>query len=396
MKLLYISVLISKTVLKEVQQKSPSYSGQAVQKFNRLLAEGLSKNGHQVKAFSTFYLPSKGLFWSHPDDKEKGVSYFYLSSPNFGLLRHVWILLASFFYILFWGMYNKKEKALICDVLNISSCMGAVTAARLIGLRRVGVVTDMPGLMVDRSQKTISKTHSVFNARMNKSFLGSFTHYVFLTEQMNEAINVKHRPYIVMEGLVDSDMVLPANLCKGSKRIVLYAGGLHERYGLKMLVEGFLKSNLNNTELWLFGSGPFVKELQVYSQQDSRIVYKGICPNDEVVEAEMKATLLVNPRPTHEEFTKYSFPSKNLEYMVSGTPVLTTILPGMPEEYYSYVYLFDSGETAEGYAQVLRLVLSNTDEELILKGREAMAWVIANKNNVKQTARIISLIGHIS
>lgn len=42
--------------------------------------------------------------------------------------------------------------------------------------------------------------------------------------------------------------------------------------------------------------------------------------------------------------------------MVSGTPVLTTPLPGMPEEYDQYVYLFDD-ESTEGMHQTLKLLL---------------------------------------
>ena len=34
--------------------------------------------------------------------------------------------------------------------------------------------------------------------------------------------------------------------------------------------------------------------------------------NDRVVEEQLRATLLVNPRPTAAAFTKYSFPSKNM------------------------------------------------------------------------------------
>ena len=34
--------------------------------------------------------------------------------------------------------------------------------------------------------------------------------------------------------------------------------------------------------------------------------------NDRVVEEQLRATLLVNPRPTAEAFTKYSFPSRNM------------------------------------------------------------------------------------
>ena len=266
----------------------------------------------------------------------------------------------------------------MADVLNISSCIGAVAASRLVGLRCVGVMTDMPGLMVHNGNSTQDKKKTwkeSFITRMNKSFLSKFSHYVFLTEQMN-VVNTHNRPYIVMEGLVVADMQLPELKEKSEKRIALYAGALHERYGLKMLVEGFMKTNFPDTELWIYGAGPFADELPEYNKKDSRIIYKGIKPNNEVVEAELKATILVNPRPTHEEFTKYSFPSKNMEYMVSGTPVLTTKLPGMPMEYYPFVFLFDCGESIEGFAQIFNKVLSCSDEILKTKGKNAREWVL--------------------
>ena len=159
-----------------------------------------------------------------------------------------------------------------------------------------------------------------------------------------------------------------------------------------MLVESFIAVDIDNSELWLYGNGPFVDELQSYIQCDPRIRYFGVRPNQEVFEAELRATLLVNPRPTHEEFTQYSFPSKNMEYMVSGTPVLTTALPGMPKDYYPYVYIFDQGETIEGYVMVLRKILSLPDVELRKKGLMARQWVLDNKNHIGQTERIIQLV----
>lgn len=394
MQILYLSGVASKAALDDARQRDSQFSGYASQKFNRLVAEGLVRNGHTVIALSSFYLPHVGRGYCRRKEKEGGVQYNYIPSPNNHPLRHVWLIVYCFCKVLFWGMLNKKEKVLIANVLNISACMGALAAARLIGLRRIGVMTDMPGLMVGRGKTNAPTTtlqRTSFNARVNKSFLRHFTHYVFLTEQMNEAVNINHRPYIVMEGLVDIDMKVDANNAKNDKRIVIYAGGLHERYGLRMLVEGFMKADVANTELWLYGSGPFADELPNYHHRDSRIVYKGIKPNEEVVADELSATLLVNPRPTHEEFTKYSFPSKNMEYMVSGTPLLTTKLPGMPAEYYPYVYLFDK-ETTEGYAEAIRNVLMLPLDELQSKGLVARRWVLTNKNNVNQTARIITLL----
>ena len=54
---------------------------------------------------------------------------------------------------------------------------------------------------------------------------------------------------------------------------------------------------------------------------------------------QQQATLLVNPRKGHEEYTKYSFPSKTMEYMASGTPTIMYKLPGLPIEYEEYLVL---------------------------------------------------------
>ena len=206
-------------------------------------------------------------------------------------------------------------------------------------------------------------------------------------------VNTRNRSYIVMEGMSDTKMANNHKaLNQGAERIVLYAGGLHERYGLKRLTEAFMMLKDNCLRLVIFGSGPFVDDLQnKYCNEDPRIRYMGVASNTEVIEWELKATVLVNPRPTEEEFTKYSFPSKNIEYMASGTPLLTTMLPGMPKEYYPFVFLIKD-ETVGGYAEALREVLVHSDEELYALGAKAKSFVLNNKNNVEQAKRVIQLV----
>lgn len=393
MNLLYLSVLASATAIDDAQTRNPGFCSFAVHKFNRLVCEGFVSNGHQVIALSTFYQPNVGIGYYRKKESSKGVQYRYIPSLNFRPFRIIWITFYCFCFVFIWGLFGRKNKAVICDVLNVSACLGALTAAKIIGLRCVGIMTDMPGLSVGANNAIKAKDGVPIYAKLNMSYLGKFSHYVFLTEQMNEAVNVNYRPYIIMEGLVDSDAQVPEMSQKYDKTIVLYAGGLHERYGLKLLVDSFIKAEVDNTELWLYGKGPFSEYLLKNYQHNENVVYKGIVSNDDVMTAEQKASLLVNPRPTGEEFTKYSFPSKNMEYMVSGTPVLTTPLPGMPDEYYQHVFLFDQGESVDGYTKVLREVLTMSPEELYSKGEEARNWVLEFKNNVTQTQRIIDLIG---
>ena len=178
---------------------------------------------------------------------------------------------------------------------------------------------------------------------------------------------------------------------KTSPRICFYAGGVSKQYGLGNLVEGFRNADIPNTQLHIYGPGDYVKELQKIAEEDSRVFYGGMLLNKEIVEKEQEATLLVNPRPTGEEYVKYSFPSKTMEYMASGTPVLTTVLPGMPKEYYPYLFLLED-ETAEGIAQALTELLTKSEEELFEKGRQARAFVLDQRNNLVQAQKIIQML----
>ena len=77
--------------------------------------------------------------------------------------------------------------------------------------------------------------------------------------------------------------------------------------------------------------------------------------------------------------------------MASGTPLLTTKLPGMPKEYYPYVYLFEK-ETIDGYARILKEVLSIETEMLEDRGEKGKKFVMQNKNNVYQAKRVLEFI----
>ena len=152
-----------------------------------------------------------------------------------------------------------------------------------------------------------------------------------------------------------------------------------------------MQADLPNAMLEIYGPGDYVKELQQIAEIHDNVFYGGMLLNTEIVDKEQEAALLVNPRPTHEEFVKYSFPSKTMEYMASGTPVLTTKLPGMPKEYYPYVDFIEE-ESAAGIAAALKAVLTRSDEELFQKGQQARAFVLEGRNNVVQAKKLLDML----
>ena len=363
---------------------------QQAQKYNQLLMEGLVSNGVRVDAISSRPINravDKRMLFKGEKDAECGINYNYVGFINYSFLRKLTVFVNTFFKTLFFK--TEKDCAVVCDALNIAASFGALFAAKLRGKKTVGIVTDVPCHRPNNTKIPVSE-------KINLWLMKRFDSYLLLTEQMNDIVNPKRRPYVVLEGHADISMKEVDNRLeeKYPKKVCFYAGTLRKIYGIESLVRGFLAADVPNTELHIYGDGDFRPELEKLAKENENVKYLGIAPNSEIVKAELKATLLVNPRPTNEDYTKYSFPSKNMEYMASGTPVLTTKLPGMPKEYDEYVYLLEE-ENTNGVCKALGEILTKTPEELHQKGLEAKAFTLREKNNVKQAEKLLLLLESI-
>jgi glycosyltransferase involved in cell wall biosynthesis len=244
----------------------------------------------------------------------------------------------------------------------------------------VAIVTDLPVLMYVLKDK-ISFIDNL-EYRIKNFLLGKADSYVVLTEAINNEINKKEKPFVVIEGF--ADILTPSNKNnfeeKISCKIIHYSGGLYEKFGVKALIDAFMLIDRDDIRLHLFGVGDLEKYIESCIQKDSRIEFFGYKENRVVLEDQLNSVVLVNPRFSHEEYTKYSFPSKTIEYMVSGVPLLTTKLPGIPLEYLNFVYLFEE-ENVEDYKNSLLRVINKPRNELVNFGMKARDFVLKNKNN---------------
>ena len=139
-------------------------------------------------------------------------------------------------------------------------------------------------------------------------------------------VDVGDRPYLVMEGMC-GDVADEPPVSKPQPFSMLYTGRLNRRYGIELLLQAMKELPDLDIELWLCGSGEMEEEIRTYAAQDSRIRFFGFLPHEEAVQLQKQATVLVNPRTNQGEYTKYSFPSKTMEYtnsIVGGTNVQCT------------------------------------------------------------------------
>jgi glycosyltransferase involved in cell wall biosynthesis len=198
-------------------------------------------------------------------------------------------------------------------------------------------------------------------------------------------------PALVVEGLVDPGSPYPPStrVAAHSRRVV-FAGGLHEEYGVARLVEAF-RALPEDVELQLFGRGPLGAWLEEQARQDPRIQPPRLVSLEELPEVYGGAGVLVQPRQVDQDFVRYSFPSKLIEYLASGTPTVSTRLPSIPADYEPYIVWSDSAEPADLAAAITR-VLEWTEVERTEFGRRAAGFIRESRGAAAQGRRIVDFL----
>lgn len=253
------------------------------------------------------------------------------------------------------------------------------------------VIPDLPEYM-----NLSKKNNFVFNIlkKRNKKSLyraiQGIDSFVILSKHMAAPLNIENKAHVVIEGIAPQITEIQKEETGGKKiKNIVYTGTLGIKYGIKDLVDAFHKLPNEDIRLLICGNGDAKPYIHDMSQIDQRIQYLGVLPQHEAHLLQQKAHILVNPRNSVEEYTKYSFPSKTMEYMLSGRPVLMYPLMGMPEEYAEHVVFIKNEEN--GLYNALKTLLETDDDTLTELGTKAKNFVAEQKSAKAQTKKILDM-----
>ena len=283
---------------------------------------------------------------------------------------------------------NGEEKVLLTYALATPFCQLAdYVKKHYKNIKVCTIAPDLPDFMDTAQKKNLRFCAKKVEIQLLKRATKSVDGFIFLADAMKEwfANPVK---YTVVEGVV-SVTNEPSVSADNRRKCVLYAGGIKKEYGVVDLVEAFIKADNADWILEIYGGGDAEDEIKQLANGHENVVLKGFTPNSEVVEAQKTASILVNPRK-NQVFTKYSFPSKVLEYMASGTPMLAYKIDGIPEEYDPYYYHIEDKE--EGFVESLKKVMSLSSDERCEMGERARRFVSEFKNPKHQAQKMIDFI----
>lgn len=384
----------------EILKDSLSGVQNAANKLQWAIVDGLNNNEKtQTSILNSLFIgsyPSKykkaiiPSFSFQVEGKERGMNVGFLNLPGIKYLSK------------YHGLKKKLDQWVKSDadgekvVIAYAMTSPVVELLRYIknkypSVKCILCVPDLPEYMDVTNKSLLYSTVKKWHISHLRKNIKEIDGYVFLTNHMKEWFDWEIC-YTVVEGIYKA----PQNSSETQitkEKVILYAGGLNEQYGVLELVDAFLKTKEKDWKLELVGDGPLLPTLKQMAVDHPDLVIRGLLPNSEVLRRQKQASILANPRRGEQAFTKYSFPSKTIEYMASGTPMVGYRLPGIPDEYFGYIYEVSPDD--HGLEDCLKKVMLLSEQERNEFGLSAKHFIQTEKNAAKQCAKIMKLIESI-
>jgi len=386
---------VGSAVSLEICEQSPACSV-AGNKFQRNLIRSLTANECSVHVISVrpvamFPKSHVLLAGSSVCALYNGISANLVPFVNLPVVKQISIAIVIFWSLSIWLWANRFQSRVVL-VYNLFApfSLPVLAATWLMGGKPVAVVADMPhGGYTFRGWQGILERLDFY---IQTHGIARFAGVVSLTAQVPLDF-APHLPALTLEGGVDvteaeCDDTGTQSEHTSEERTCLFSGALNEVNGIDLLLQSFSHISDPNFQLWIFGRGSLESLVRAAAAKDPRIIYRGAVPNSDVRHFQRRATVLVNPRPTSNTITRYTFPSKLLEYMLSGRPVISTVLPGIPAEYYPYLYLLRE-ETPEALSALIFKICSSNNSTI---GQSAREFVLREKDWLHQGRRVYEFI----
>jgi glycosyltransferase involved in cell wall biosynthesis len=261
------------------------------------------------------------------------------------------------------------------------------------GIKIVVIIPDLPKFNNVGKQSFVMVVYQriidvIFRKRLNYA-----DGLVLLTRQTVNYLNWR-KAFVIVEGIADENNTIRNKSVLLQKKYILYTGTTHACYGIKNVIEAFLNLNDDQYSFVICGSGDSDNYLNKIAKIHKNIIYMGVQTRETVVALQKNAVALINPRQNTGKFTKYSFPSKTMEYLSSGNPVIAYQLDGMPTEYLDYI-IIPKNNSIEAMTETMKFVLNLDIEKRRLIGERGKKFVETEKNKIKQCEKIVEMIADI-
>ncbi len=375
----------------EIKDNTVDFMNAAADAFQTQFIEGIGLNGYEVEVISAPFIGSYPFNFkkAYYHAKSYADGYKYVSFNNIWGLRN-FSRYKSLVKAIQRFDFSSVEKVIIYSVHTPFARIAKYIKKKVPGISICLITPDLPEYMnLRKDQSLIYRVAKKLDCKNFYNLTEYFDCFCFVSAYQSEKVNKLDKPQTVIEGMAQNVEITYTPLFNIPKRIV-YTGTLNKQFGIMNLVKAV--EEMEGIELILCGSGDALPEIEKINNK--RIKYLGILNREETRQLQLSANVLVNPRTNEGDYTKYSFPSKTMEYLSTGRPVVCYKLDGIPEDYDNHL-IYAKEETPQSLKDVLVEVLQLSENELESIFLKNTRFLQETKNTQFMVRKIIKMLDRI-
>lgn len=295
---------------------------------------------------------------------------------------------AAFLQLCEWSLRRLGRPRLIL-LYNLTSPPGLFSwlAARLTGAKLVALLCD-----VEIPGATVPDTLLFrLDFKMQKWLIPRLDGRVVVSEAIARDL-APGKSHVLIEGGVGEALIQATKGLRPPKRLgcpfrVAAVGKLDMTNGFDLILEAMAALTGEDVELHIAGAGPLVERVQNAAGQDPRIHFHGFLSLEGVLNLYRSCDLILVIRRTEARDTRYFFPGKLMEALVSGIPVLATPTGHLRETYGRYLFILEE-ERSGALAERIRQVRELPEVQRLDIAQRARAFMIEHKSWTNQTGKL--------
>lgn len=194
-----------------------------------------------------------------------------------------------------------------------------------------------------------------------------------------------------LDGGVETFIADSIQSTRGEK-VILFSGALNKWTGIEEFAKVFCKLELPGVVLHIYGKGDS-RILKRLAEKNRSIIIKGFVDEMILEQAKNNAFVFVNPRPTDIEGGDNNFPSKVLDYMKHGKPIISTRTKGLAPYYDDLLFYYDPASESSLF-RLLNSILNLTQSEKRILSCKIKNFCVEHSWTY-QANRLIQEIGNI-
>ncbi len=315
---------------------------------------------------------------------------FHINRP---FLEELFAGIQVFFKTLKWALKNRKEDR---KVLFMNAPNEVITPVLL--LKKMGLC-EAYSFLID-SPFAITGVESAYLKWRKKDYekglkkLNKCNGVILLNNNVVRILGLTNPTKTILLGFEASDCNFRNEQysdIKNRKKRLMYAGTLSYVNGIEQMLNAFALLNEDDYIIDICGYGPQEDLVNSFCEKHKNATYHGRVSNEELDNLYSQADLLVNIRLPEDEVNNFSFPSKLIGYLYSGTVVVSSDFSSLPDSYRDFIYVTKDIEP-QTIADEIEFIFAQDESVLTERARKSREFVEKNQNWTAVTEDMVDFI----